>query len=514
MSNSSENNKRIAKNTVLLYIRTIVIMVINLYASRIVLRTLGVEDYGVYNAVGGVIAMFSVISGALSAAISRFITFELGKGRIDRINMVFSTSVNILVIISIIILILAEPIGVWFLNTKMQIPPDRMIAANWVFQCALFSFCINVLAVPYNSAIIAHEKMSVYAYISIFEAIAKLGVVYLLVVLMLDKLIVYSILLAIVALILFLLYYAYCRSHFKECHYHFSFDKPLTKEMIGFAGWSFLTSTTYVFNTQGINILSNLFFGVTINAARGIATQVDGAVMQFVNNFTMALNPQITKNYAQGNNDGCFRLVCKGTKFSYFLMLLFAIPLIAETDFVLHIWLGETVPEYASLFIKLGLIAIVIDRIGVTITTACMATGNIKAYTIFVSLSASLAFLLSWLFFKLGMSPESAYYAFIISYFVVNVTRLVMMKKLCGFSIRVFIKEVVIRIGLTTIIALIVPVTILLSLPSSFLRFFVILIFSTISTLLCSFFVGMTGSERGVVINYIKIKLSHVKPIQ
>lgn len=512
MSYSSENNKRIAKNTILLYIRTIVIMVINLYASRIVLRTLGVEDYGVYNAVGGVIAMFSVISGALSAAISRFITFELGKGRIERLNVVFSTSVNILVIISILILILAEPIGVWFLNTKMQIPPERMIAANWVLQCALFSFCINVLAVPYNAAIIAHEKMSVYAYISIFESVAKLGVVYLLVVLMLDKLIIYSVLLSIVALVLFVLYYIYCRSHFQECHYHFSFDKQLTKEMIGFAGWSFLTNTTYVFNTQGINILSNLFFGVTINAARGIASQVDGAVMQFVNNFTMALNPQITKNYAQGNDEGCFRLVCKGTKFSYFLMLLFAIPLISETDFVLRIWLGDTVPEYASLFIKLGLIAIVIDRIGVTITTACMATGNIKAYTLFVSLSASLAFLLSWFFFKLGLPSESAYYAFIISYVAVNATRLIMMKKLCGFSIRVFFQEVVIRIGLTTFFALIVPVSVLLFLPSSIMRFFIILLFSTLSTLLCSFYIGMTESERGVVTNFIKRKLSYVKP--
>ncbi len=486
-------------------------MVINLYASRIVLQSLGVEDYGIYNAVGGVIAMFSVISGALSSAISRFITYELGKGRSERLNSVFSTSVNILVVISLVILLLAEPIGSWFLNNKMQIPIERMTAANWVFQCALFSFCFNVMTVPYNAAIIAHEKMSVYAYMSIFEAAAKLGIVFLLQVLIYDKLILYSLFLSIVASVMLFSYFLFCRRHFAECHYHFSLNKRLTKEMIGFAGWSFLTSTTYVFNTQGINLLSNLFFGVTINAARGIATQVDGAVMQFVNNFTMALNPQITKNYAKGNNDECFKLVCRGTRFSYFLILLFAIPLIAETDYILHIWLGDAIPEYAALFIKLGLIAIVIDRIGISITTACMATGNIKAYTLWVSLSASLAFLLTWLFFKLGMPSESAYYAFIISYVVVNITRLLMMKKLCGFSIRAYIKDVVVRIGLTTIIAIMAPITILLFLPSSFLRFLIVLLISTISTLLCSFFVGMTATERVVLISYFKRKLTHDK---
>ena len=501
------DHKKIAKNTVLLYIRTIIILLINLYASRVVLRTLGVEDYGIYNAVGGVIAMFSVISGALSASISRFITYELGKGREGRLNTVFSTSVNTLVVISLIILFLAEPLGGWFLNTKMQIPPGRMVAANWVFQCALISFCINVIAVPYNAAIIAHERMSVFAYISIFEAVAKLCIVFLLVFLTYDKLIVYSLLLSFVALILLLLYFLYCRICFPECRYRFCFDKELTKEMIGFAGWSFLTNTTYIFNTQGINILSNLYFGVVVNAARGVATQVDGAVMQFVNNFTMALNPQIIKNYAQGNHDECFKLVCRGTKLSFFLMLLFAIPLIAETDFVLNLWLGDAVPEHAALFIQLGLIAIIIDRIGITMTTACMATGTIREYTIWVSLAGISAFLLAWLFFKLGMPSESAYYAFIISYVAVNATRLIMMRKLCGFSIKVFIVEVVYRILITTLFALVIPITVLYFFSPSFLRFIIVLILSTLSTVLCSLYLGMTRTERKRILDFIKAKI-------
>ena len=310
MSETSANNKRIAKNTLLLYVRTLFIMLVTLYTSRVVLNTLGVSDYGIYNVVGGVVAMFSVISVSLSSSISRFITYELGHGDFDKLKRIFSTSINIQVGISLVILVLAEVFGVWFLNTKMNIPAERMTAANWVLQCSLLSFIIGLISVPYNACIIAHERMSAFAYISILEVVLKLAVVYMLLVSPYDKLATYAVLLVVVALIVRLTYGQYCKRHFEESRYRFVHDKSLIKEMTGFAGWSFFGNGAYMLNTQGVDMLINIFFGVTFNAARGVATQVQNAVMQFVNNFTVAVNPQITKSYASGEREYMYKLVC------------------------------------------------------------------------------------------------------------------------------------------------------------------------------------------------------------
>lgn len=429
---SSNNTKRIVQNTIFLYFRTIIILLVNLYMSRVILENLGITDYGVYNAVGGVIAMFSVVSGALSSSISRFITFELGKENSPRLHNIFSSSLNIQIGIAFLIIFISEPIGIWFLNNHMNIPLDRINAANWVLQCSLITFCINLISVPYNACIIAHEKMSAFAYISILEAILKLIVAFTLPIILFDKLIIYAILLVLVAIIVRSTYSIYCKRNFDECHYKFIYDKELLKEMTGFAGWNFLTNTAYIFNTQGVNILINLYFGVALNAARGIATQVEGAVMQFVNNFTMALNPQITKSYAQGNKQEMFSLVCLGSKFSCFLMMFFAIPLIFEADYILSLWL-KNVPQHTVTFVQLSVIAAIIDKMGITCTTACLATGKAKEYTIWISTVGSLMFFLTWTCFFIGLAPESAYISYMITYVLVNITRLVMMKRLHDF---------------------------------------------------------------------------------
>lgn len=292
MSNTNQNSKRIAKNTLLLYVRMLFMMAVSLYTSRVVLQTLGVENFGIYNVVGGVVAMFSVISGSLSAAISRFITYELGKGDKDQLIRIFSSSVTIQLGLGLIILLLAEVIGVWFLNTKMTIPTDRMYAANWVFQLSILTFIINLISVPYNAAIIAHEKMSAFAYISILEVVAKLIIVYMLLWSPFDKLIFYAILMASVALIIRFVYGYYCKRHFEECTFHFIFDKELLKKMFSFAGWNFIGAASAVLRDQGGNIVINLFCGPAVNAARGIAYQVNNAITGFVSNFMMALNPQ------------------------------------------------------------------------------------------------------------------------------------------------------------------------------------------------------------------------------
>lgn len=286
-------------------------MLITLYTSRVILEHLGVDDYGIYNVVGGVVAMFSVISSALSSSISRFITFELGKGDIKRLTTIFSTSVNIQLGLSAIILLIGETVGIWFINNKMNIPADRLVAANWVLQCSLLTFCINLISVPYNSSIIAHEKMSAFAYISIFEATLKLLICYILIISPIDKLILYSLLMLAVALLIRLVYGFYCARNFEECRYHIVDDKKILREMTGFASWSFFPNVAWIFNTQGVNILINLFFGVALNAARGIASQVESAVMMFVRYFTTALNPQITKYYASGEKEQMFLLIMR-----------------------------------------------------------------------------------------------------------------------------------------------------------------------------------------------------------
>ena len=423
MANTSVNNKRIAKNTLLLYVRTLFIMLVTLYTSRVVLNTLGVTDYGIYNVVGGVVAMFSVISGSLSSSISRFITYEIGHGDFEKLKRIFSASVNIQIGISLVILVLAELFGVWFLNTKMNIPAERLSAANWVLQCSLLSFIINLISVPYNACIIAHERMSAFAYISILEAVLKLAVVYMLLISPYDKLVTYAILLVLVSLIVRLTYSQYCKRHFEESRYKFVYDKPLVKEMTSFAGWSFFGNGAYMLNVQGVDMLINIFFGVTLNAARGVATQVQNAVMQFVNNFTVAVNPQITKSYAAGEMSYMYRLVCRGARFSYFLLLIFVVPLVCEADYVLRLWL-KIVPEHAPAFLRLSLFGTLMTLLGNSMLTAVSATGNIKRYQLWITLVGCLVFPLTWVAFELGVPPEATYVIYIVIYFLLNFVRL------------------------------------------------------------------------------------------
>lgn len=322
MTDTSANNKRIAKNTLLLYFRMLFMMAVSLYTSRVVLNALGVEDFGIYNVVGGVVAMFSMLSGSLSAAITRFITYELGKGNQENLKKIFSSSVTIQIGLAILIIVVAEAIGVWFLNMKMNIPDVRITAANWVFQFSILTFAVNLISVPYNASIIAHERMSAFAYISILEAIGKLAIVFLIVISPMDKLIFYAILMCAVALIVRLAYGVYCKRHFEECTYHFIFDRDLLKHMFGFAGWNFIGATSAVLRDQGGNVVINLFCGPAANAARGIAFQVNNAISGFVTNFMTALNPQITKSYAAGDRKYMMTLIFQGARL--FVLYAFA----------------------------------------------------------------------------------------------------------------------------------------------------------------------------------------------
>lgn len=492
------NNKRIARNTILLYIRTILVMSITLYTSRIILQVLGVEDYGTYNVVGGIVTMFSLISGSLSNSIMRFVTYELGHGDKYKLKKIFSTGVNIQIGISFVVILLAETLGLWFLNYKMNIPADRMYAANWVFHCSVLTFVVNLISVPYNAVIIAHEKMSAFAYISILEVSLKLVIVYLLLISPWDKLIVYAILNVFVAIIVRMIYGIYCNRNFEESKYIRVYDKVLVREMSGFAGWSFFSGGAYLFNTQGVNILINLFFSVGVNAARGIATQVQVALMQFVNNFTTALNPQITKLYASGKIGEMETLVIRGAKFTFMLSLLICLPVLIETDFILHLWLTE-VPPHTIAFIRLAIIGTMIDHLGGTGYTACMATGNIKRYVIWITSIGCLVFPVTLLIYYLGAPVESTYIVYAIVYILVNAVRLWIMKGLLNFPVSRFVKDVVFKVLLVTIVAVPIPLLFVCFIPQSIIRLVFSVIISVGSAAISSYLLGLSISERKIV---------------
>lgn len=497
MSNqTSDNNKRIAKNTLLLYVRMLFTMAVSLFTSRVILNTLGVEDYGINNVVGGIVTMFSVLSGSLSSSISRFITFELGKGNIERLKTIFSTGVNIQLGMSVLIIIIAEAVGIWFLNTKMNIPTDRMVAANWVFQCAILTFVLNLLSVPYNAAIIAHEKMSAFAYISVVEVSLKLIIVYMFMISPFDRLETYAVLLLLVGAVIRFIYGYYCKRHFEECTYHFVFDKPVLKEMTGFAGWNFLGNGAYMLNTQGVNILMNLYFGVAVNAARGIATQVDAALKQFVNNFTTAVNPQITKSYAQGDLDYMHKLVCRSAKFSAFLMMFFAVPIILETNTILTIWL-KTVPDYAVIFLQWIIISSFMDTVlANSLVTSMFATGKIKRYQIIVTTVGCLVFPLSWIAFKLGFEPQVGYILYFIIYTILLFVRLYLLKDMVKLPVMMYIREVLYKLAPIIVVGFAIPGILILTMDAGWLRLILVCLLSVLVTAASEYFIGLSNKEK------------------
>ncbi len=506
----SQHTQRIAKNTIILYFRMLFLMLIGLYTSRVILKTLGVADYGAYNLVGGVISMFSILTSSLSTAISRFITFELGKGRTERLNKVFSTSVNVQLILGLVVVIFSETIGVWFLNTHLQIPAERMVAANWVLQCAIASFVLGLLMVPYNASLIAHENMNIFAYISILEAVLKLAIVFALFISPYDKLITYAILLFAVSCLIRWIYATYCKRHYEECRYRYVYDKPMLKEMTGFAGWNLLGDGSWILNNYGVNILLNIFFGpvtgLVLNASRGIATQVDNIVQNFVRNFMTALNPQITKSYAAGDLEYMHKLVFAGAKYSFFLMMFFAIPICLETELILKLWL-DFVPDYAVVFVQLSLLSSMCVILGNTLITSVFATGKIRYYEIVMGLMALSNFPLTWISFMMGASPVAAYIVYFCVYFAMIFVRLYMVKDLINMSAMLYIKEVFVKIVAVATCALLVPLFFYLSQDDSIYRFLRIMISSVITSLLCIYALGMNKGERYIIINVLKKKL-------
>lgn len=414
MSDIQTNNKRIAKNTLLLYFRSILLILISLYTSRIILQSLGVSDYGIYNVVGGVVTMFTMISSSMAGASQRFITYALGEGDFEGLKKVFCTSMTLHIIIGALVLLLIEIFGVWFLYAKLNIPTERLDVAFWVLQLSIATLFVNIISVPYNSVIIAHEKMSAFAYISILEAVLKLFIAFALLWSPIDRLILYSILMFLTALLIRIIYTVYCQHLFEETRkVRLGIEHGLFKEMFSFAGWNLFGSGSLLLRNQGVDILLNLFFGVTVNAAKGICNQVQSAVYQFVSNFQTAVNPQLTISVAQNDFERTHSLISKGGRFSFYMLSLFAVPLIVAAPEVLSIWLVE-VPDYTVVFIRWTLIYLLLDSLSRFLITAVLAYGKIKIYQIVVGGTKLLTLPLVYVWLLLGGSPLTGILANII----------------------------------------------------------------------------------------------------
>lgn len=507
---TTENNKRIARNTLLLYFRMLFLMIISLYTSRIVLNALGVEDFGIYNVAGGVVAMFSILSGSLSAAISRFITYELGKNNVLKLKTIFSSAITIQIGLGIVIAFFAETIGIWFLNTQMNIPIERMTAANWVLQFSIITFIINLISVPYNAVIIAHEKMSAFAYISIFEAIGKLLIAYLITISPIDKLIFYAILMCGVAIAIRLLYGYYCKRHFDECRFHFIWNKQIFQQIFCFAGWNFIGASSAVLRDHGGNIIINLFCGPTVNAARGIAFQVNNAIQGFVSNFMTALNPQITKSYAAKNYTYMMTLIFQGARLSFYMLLLLSLPIIINTHYLLTLWLN-TVPEHTVLFVRLVLIFAMSESISGPLITAMLATGNIRNYQIIVGGLQMLNLPTSYILLSLGAIPETVLIVAVLISQCCLMARLYMLKKMIKLKIKDYLKKVYFNIITVSIIAIILPICMQERLAENFINFLLSSLICMLCTYLSIYYIGCSYEERKFIYNKFLILKSKIR---
>lgn len=416
------NNKTIAKNTLFLYFRMMFTMVISLFTSRIILQKLGVDDYGIYQAVGGIVGFLSFINAALSTGSSRYLTYALGEGNTEKLKKTFSTTLNIHILIAILIALVAETIGLWFLYNKMVIAPDRLSAAVYTYHLSILTAVFTLTQVPYNATIIAHEKMSIYAYMSIFDVSAKLLICYLLTIGGFDRLMIYATLLLSVQVSIMCIYRFYCARHFEEAHFSFSFDKKIFKEIAGFSGWSMFASTSIALNSQGVLILLNMFFAPAVVAARAISLQVNMAANQFVSNFRQAAIPQIVKKYAAGDYEGSKHLLLESTKYSYYMMYLITLPVCLLAYPLLKLWLG-VVPDYAVPFLQLVIVQSLFQVFDTSFYTALYAKGRLRENALTAPAIAFMIFPITYILFKLGYSPLVLSWTSLVVYAILGIVQ-------------------------------------------------------------------------------------------
>lgn len=505
----SSNKGAIAKNTIYLYIRMLAVMLVSLYTSRVVLSVLGASDYGIYNVVGGIVSIMAMLNGTLSSSTSRFLTFALGSNDVEELNKTFSTSLNLHISVAFIVLVLAETIGLWFLNNKIVLPDERRLAAFWVYQFSVITMMFNFTQVPYSASLISHENMSIYAIVGLYDAFAKLAIAFLIKVSPIDNLIFYAFLLMANTIIVQLFYRTYTKRNYSECRFRLVKDKTLYIKLLKYSGWEMFGSMATVSQGQGINIILNLCFGPIVNAARAIVIQIETAVMQLINNFLIAVRPQVIKNCAEGNFVEMYRLSFYASKFSFILMLAMIIPLCFDIDFVLNIWLGDEVPQYTNVFAVLVLISCMFSSIHRASLMPYHAIGRIKTGNI-VGGSLMIASLpISYILFKFGMPP---YWAFIVIIFTNTAQQFITWIIIHGyvhFSYKQLIMDVYIPCFFILIIS-VIPSLIIMQTPLvGWQRFLVLLMATEVILLMATCFIGLKNDERKRIIEFIKNRILH-----
>lgn len=504
----NSNNKLIIKNTLFLYLRLMVIMIVGLYTSRVVLSILGFSDYGIYNVVGGIVAMFAFINNAMVASSQRFISYEIGLGEKGSLTNVFATTKCVHITLALIIFLLSEVVSVLVLNNSLNIPNDRIIAANWVLQGTIISFVINVLSVPYRASVVAHEKMSFFAYQSIIDVLMKLFIVYVLYIAYWDKLIVYSLLTVFVNFISFSILSIYAKRKFYECKSRLSLNKEKFKEMFSFASWSLIGNIGYSSKDQISNMIINVFCGTIVNAARGIALQLSGVIASFSNGFITALNPQITQSYASNSIDRSVQLVYVGSRLSFYLMSIIALPVIINVDYILYFWLGD-VPKYTNIFICLTLISSLICSMSDTVTYAIQATGDIKSFQIVICIVLLLELPIVYILLYNEISPAYVMIPTIIVNFAALVARIIILRnKVHKYSISYYLVHIVLKNFILFTIALIIMCYVKCYFDNSLLGFIIISIISELIYLPILYFLGLNKQEKNILVNTIKNKIN------
>ena len=482
----------------------LLIMAVSLYTSRIVLNTLGVEDFGIYNVVGGFVTMFGFLNSAMASATQRFLAFEIGRNDKIHLRNVFSMSVNIHFFIAFIILILAETVGLWFINAQLTIPPERMIAAQWVYQFSILTLMVNIVSVPYNAMIIAHERMGIFAGMSIIEVILKLFIVFMLQWFGFDKLKLYAILMFGVALIIRVIYKLYCNKQFMESKFRWYWDQILFKQIFRHSGWMLFGTSTSMLSGQGVNMIMNIFFGVTVNAARGIAYQLQGAVNGFISNYMMAVQPQIIKTYAQNEYKEMYKLVFSSSKFSFFLLFLISLPVLLLTETILQWWL-KIIPDHATLFARLTIIDLFFTALFPSIATVSQASGKIRSYQLVISISFFMVFIITYLLYKLGYPCYFAFIVMILTSFLGLFARILILKIQLFFPARDYILKVLLPICYSIFLSIPIPLVTMLLLKNNndIFRFLSVCIISVFSTIMGIWIGGINKNEKEIITNKV-----------
>lgn len=506
MASESQNNKRLAKNTLILYARMLFTVGISFYSTRLILANLGVSDYGVYNVIGGFVSMFYMVTSTMTQAVSRFLTFELGRDDARKLQQTFSTSVNILLLLTLVVVLLGETVGLWFVNAKLNIDHDRMVAANWIYQFSLFSFVFEMLSAPYSASVISHEKMGTFAFVTIAKVLLTFGIALSLAISPIDKLVFYGILVFAVSLSIQMMYWIYCRRNFSECRYTLHMDKVIFKEMFGFAGWSFLTTCACMLSGQGVSIMLNMHFGTVINAACGVASQINGTAGAFSKNFTTALNPQITKSYASGDKANTTKLVCRGAKFSYLLFLFIALPCMFEVDFFLSKWLVD-IPPYAGFFVQLTLLNSLVEILLNSNEILNRASGKIRNFQILVSIAQLLILITSYIVINTTGNPVWAVAMTNIIYLLIFIPRVTVNKPFIGITFKYFFNQALKGILIVTLLSTGICLLFQTFFSQGWLRLLGTCIISSITIGVTSWVFALTAGERTKVGGFLRKKL-------